>query len=251
MREPTGSVEGGGGVSTHLRWLITTPVLALVISIGLGWLTYAVTIPAGAVDNVLGPFFAGILIVLLIGPGLVAADAAWSVRVMTGAAVFVGVAGVWFVAVVQTPVTVGQWGQCVLVLGAWVVVLLGAVSFLLALRVMQALAAGVVVVGGLIWLSWPIWMSPWLNGEASAGLVDRLVGCSPLFALNAVLQREGGWTSAPMAYHLTSLGQDVSYSMPAGVGGCVGVHGVVGVLLMAGAYGIGVWGRRGESAEKL
>ena len=73
----------------------------------------------------------------------------------------------------------------------------------------------------LAWLSWPVWLSPWIAGRDR--LVAWLVAAHPLFALDGALRHLGPpWTEHHWMYtRLTVLNQDVFYSLPGGVGRAV------------------------------
>ena len=55
--------------------------------------------------------------------------------------------------------------------------------------------------------------------------MSRVVAIHPLFAINGVLVNLGAWSHLPIAYReLTTLGQDVPYTLPASVWPMVLVH---------------------------
>jgi len=85
---------------------------------------------------------------------------------------------------------------------------------------------------GVAWLMWPIWLSPALQGPRGGRLVEWLVPAHPLLAANGVLHEAlGNWTEqAGVAYHYTTLGENVPYSMPENVFACVIVHGLIGIV---------------------
>ena len=76
----------------------------------------------------------------------------------------------------------------------------------------------------LAWLSFPIW----LRGEVAASLVPF----HPIFAMNSVAPSLGIWTQQPILYRLTTLGQDVPFSLPASIFPCAIAHAVIGLLLL-------------------
>jgi len=89
---------------------------------------------------------------------------------------------------------------------------------------------------GLAWLTWPVWMSPWIAGRDE--LVGALVRPHPPLAVNGVLVGEAGmWHQRQFAYHLTTLDQDVPYVLPTSVWPAVLLHGIVGGVCL-GAVGL-------------
>jgi hypothetical protein len=119
------------------------------------------------------------------------------------------------------------------VLVAYAVALLGLSVGLRMLRLPALASAALSVTAGLVWLTWPIWASrTWRGGESEAS-VARVVACHPLFAINAqVTQSLGNWTEQSLAYHLTDLAQNVSFSFPQSIWPCVLLHGLLGILVL-------------------
>ncbi len=110
------------------------------------------------------------------------------------------------------------------------------VRMLMRLCVSPLIASSIVIFLSLAWLSWPIWMSPWLSSEV---LASRLAGVHPLIAVNAIAPQFGYWIQRPLMYRLNSLGQDVNFTLPTGVAGCVTLH-----LAIAAAGALTLIGRR-------
>jgi hypothetical protein len=92
-------------------------------------------------------------------------------------------------------------------------------------------AAGVAVVAGCAWLSWPIWMAPWLTGEGREHVVAGLVWGHPLFGINGWLWNvyPVPWAQHRLAYAWTNIGDDIVYTMPGSVWPSILVHMVVGI----------------------
>ena len=91
--------------------------------------------------------------------------------------------------------------------------------------------AGMAIVVGLAWLSWPVWLSAALVRGGFSGTVQNLVWLHPPLVINGILTGEPAWTERSLAYHLTDLNQDVPIRLPANVGQCVAVHGILGLVL--------------------
>ena len=63
-------------------------------------------------------------------------------------------------------------------------------------------------------------------------LVHWLVQLNPPLAMNGILIHLGPWTQMPMAYHLTDLGQNIAYSLPAYGIACIVAHLLIGYTLL-------------------
>src|SRR4051794_23151606 len=74
------------------------------------------------------------------------------------------------------------------------------------LRLPPPLAAAIVGMGSIAWLTWPLWLRPadpaWL------------VAVHPALTLNGILTATPPWTEQAIAYHLTALNQDVPIALP-------------------------------------
>jgi hypothetical protein len=99
------------------------------------------------------------------------------------------------------------------------------------LRLPAVVAAASTVVVGLGWLTWPVWMAPWLTGEGREAVVAWLVWGHPVFALNGAMLEAFPvpWAQMPIAYRLTNIGDDIGYEMPQSVWACVIVHALIAV----------------------
>ena len=172
----------------------------------------------------LGLFLGPVLLATLYVPPLVLAEARadrWLVVLSSTA----GNAIVWAAAVVTADVTVWEWLRCCIVLAAYVFALGGAACLLKIARLPLTLAYGIPTIIGLLWLTWPVWLSHALT----QGLVTWLVPAHPLMAINSVLRHLGTWDRAPLAYRaLTVLNQDVPYQLPRGIFWAVLLHVVIG-----------------------
>ena len=192
-----------------------------------------------AAGHSLGFYFGGAaMIALLVPPLCVMHDRPLDALIAAGSAID-GIAIAWLVAALATPVTLGQWFAAYLVIFAF-----GAALFSSALLLRRAigptLAAALTTIVALLWLAWPICLSPRISG----GAVAWLAPAHPLLALNHVFNEMGVWTEQRLMYQFTALGQDVPYKLPASVGPCVLVHAAIALVL-----GWFVWSSRpAESA---
>src|SRR4051812_42118501 len=86
------------------------------------------------------------------------------------------------VAVIKHAITFPQWLQCYLVLLAFVAALWAMTITLERIKLDRIFASAIVIVLSLFWLTWPIWLSTWLNES----LVNWLVPAHPMMALNGI-----------------------------------------------------------------
>jgi hypothetical protein len=214
--------------------LLKAAIPPLILSIVTTALCYA------AAGDSLGFWLGPIALCALIVPPLVARQPDRLRVLFEAGAVVDGVAVVWLiVALVSPQATRLQWLMCCLVLLAFAWALWGLT------RVLRS--AAVVTTIALAWLTWPVWMSPWVTASAAAWLAPA----HPLLAINHVMANLGVWTQQRLMYPYTALGQDVPYAMPRSIWPCVLVHGIVGLMALLPA----LWRRasppppRGPSSE--
>jgi len=101
------------------------------------------------------------------------------------------------------------------------------VRLLIRIRVAPLIASATVITLSLAWLAWPIWLSPWLSSDVVA---TRLAAVHPLMSINAIAPQFGYWIQMKQMYRLTTLGQDVLFTLPVSVVGCVLLHGVIAIV---------------------
>lgn len=97
-------------------------------------------------------------------------------------------------------------------------------QLLLSVRIAPVIAGALVTLLAIAWLSWPVWLSPWLSNDEWA---SRLASIHPLIAINAAIPQYGYWFQSPLMYELTSLGQDVNVALPDGVAAAAVFHAAV------------------------
>ena len=181
----------------------------------------------------LGVFFAGIVIVTLLTPPLSTTRPDWIGQLLVVASVIDGVALGWAVATADPLIGLADWLRAYVLLVGYGLALWGMTAALVRLRLPPVLASAVVVMLAVLWLAWPVWLSPWLAGREA--LVDRLTWPHPLLALDGGTLRHLGppWTERHYMYtRLTVLNQDVFYTLPPGVWPSAVLHGLVGVVLL-------------------
>jgi hypothetical protein len=141
------------------------------------------------------------------------------------ASVVLGASAIWLASARAADVSVLEWFRCVLVLAGFVTVLAGIALLFRSFKLPAPLASALTVVPALLWLTWPVWLSPWLTEP----LASWLVPAHPGFAINSVLKHLGTWDHAPIAYStLTVLDQDVPYHLPPTILPSVVLHAMIG-----------------------
>jgi len=138
-------------------------------------------------------------------------------------------AGVFIVWIFAAHIEIDSIVRCALVLLAYLLALTGIVSLLVRLRIQPVLAAAMTVVLGLAWLTWPVWLSRALPSSGGQFFVHLAAPVHPLFAINGVVRlRFDGWDRYRIAYQqLTSLNQDVLYSLPHSIGPAAITHAAI------------------------
>ncbi|HWE03137.1 MAG TPA: hypothetical protein VG326_12075 [Tepidisphaeraceae bacterium] len=205
---------------THRR--LSVFLLHALIPLGfsslVGWACYAVS------GVSLGLFFGPILLVTFLVPSLALADEDPIARLVACGAVTLGIAAVWLIS---ANLSLFDLLRCVGVFGAYVFALGGCAVLLSRVKIGSTYAAAIVVVAGFAWLTWPVWLSPWLYGSHAETIVHWLSAAHPLMAINGVLfERFNFWDRYTLSYQqLTTLNQDVFYTLPKTVIWMILVHG--------------------------
>lgn len=202
----------------------------------------ATTLGCLAVGATLGLFFAGVMIAAIVIPPLASWRQDLPESIFAAGGVIDGIGVVWLVAaLLSSDITFVRWFQAYIVLLAC-----GSASWATTLTLRRATgptaAAAIVVMIESLWLTWPIYASPWI----SRGPVALLAPVHPLFALNRVFIDLGVWTQQRLMYRLTSLGQDVPLSLPATILPCVMFHLVIASVLALPLW----WSRARRAASK-
>jgi hypothetical protein len=228
MAEPTPEPAVSARRSIVRRFSL--PLSALLLAV------IATALCRAAAGVSLGLFFGAVAFATLLVPPLTGGEDKSRLRVLIPCAVTLGTAFVWLTALGDR-VLFTQWLACSLALLAYVLALCGLCSLLVALRVNNVIAAATLVVLGMLWLTWPVWLSHALLRPAGDALVAWLVPAHPLFAINAVLIQFDTWDRHPLAYsRLTVLNQDVFYSLPQGVLWTTLLHGAIGGIGLGATY---------------
>ena len=181
----------------------------------------------------LGLFFGGVVIVTILVPFLALGETHSFRRFVAFATVVDTVAIVWLLALSR--VTFMEWLEAYLLLTCYGFALLGLAILLCEAGISSIFASTIVTILALLWLSWPIWLSPWTAGRNN--LVAWLSVLHPLLSLDGALLPLGTpWPQAPLMYrYLSNLNQDVIYHPPRNVLWAVMLHAVIGgAALLAG-----------------
>ncbi|HEX2971034.1 MAG TPA: hypothetical protein VHP11_01805 [Tepidisphaeraceae bacterium] len=216
------------------RWLIVAAVPLAMASI-LMLLCYV------AVGTTLGLYFGGVAVFTLIGPTLMLAETdRWNQALVADAIVSI-IALAWLWPVFQSTVGFGEWIGTYLVLATYAAAWCGIAMALERIGVGAVGAAAMTLLLGLAWLSWPIWLAPWLAGAEGERIVAILVPAHPLFALNGWLSDAFPvlWAQHRLTYILTNIGDDIPYTLPTSILPTLLLHGLLGGAL--------VWASRKKS----
>jgi hypothetical protein len=215
--------DAGRGSNPSRRTVVVPPLATFV-------LTLLVVLACRQIAGVsLGLFFGAVGTATLIVPPIAAGRRSAIDGLVIPVATTLAAAMAWVFAPIDA-LTWSQWFACSLVLLAYAVALAGIVAMAVSLRVPLAPAAGAVTVAGLLWLTWPVWLSHALLTPAGDAIVAWLVPAHPLFAINGVLIHFDSWDRLPLAYtRLSNLNQDVFYTLPGSVLPAVVVHLLIGL----------------------
>ena len=190
-----------------------------------------------AAGPTLGLYLGGLAPAMLLTPQFTVAHRAPIERVLSVASVVDGVGVVWLLALFRSDLTFGQWLGAYVLLAACALGVAGA-TLLLARWIGELFASALTTVIAVAWLTWPIWLSAWVDRSGVGRMIDALVPFHPLLAMNGLLAHLGVWGEGPLMYQLTSLGQDVPYSLPSAIAWCAGAHLLLGgALLLISAAG--------------
>jgi hypothetical protein len=143
---------------------------------------------------------------------------------------------IWFTALPgMDDINARQVGQCVIILAALNLLLIGLTDALLWSGIRPTAAAALTTTLFLIWLTWPIWLSSHLGGRYGESAASWLVWAHPLFAINATLKHFDAWDHTGLMYStLSVLNQDVPYRIPQSIWPSVSLHaGPAALVLLA------------------
>ena len=192
-----------------------------------------------------GLFFGGLAFATLLTPPLALTDPRPRKQLIAAADVAAGISGVWLLAVIDEPaLTAGHWFACTLLLIAYVLALWGLAALLSRLRLAPVAAAVVVTALGVLWLAWPVWLSPALAGRDD--LVGRLTPAHPILAADGALTGLGpAWTERHYMYNeLSVLNQDVPYELPRSVWPGCALHALIGIASLSLGFAPELWAAR-------
>jgi hypothetical protein len=214
-----------------VRRAFRTAIAPLLLSLGL---TVVCHLALGATT---GLFFATVFLVTLLAPPLSMTRADFVGQAFVMAGVVDGVALGLAFATADPLVSFADWLRAYVLLVCLGLTCWGATAALVRLRLPPVPASATVVVLALLWLAWPIWLSPWLAGRGT--LVDWLTWPHPLLALDGALRHLGPpWTERHFMYtRLTVLNQDVFYTLPGSIWPSALLHALLGAGLLFLVHG--------------
>jgi hypothetical protein len=185
-----------------------------------------------AAGTSLGFYLGGVTMLTILLPPLVAMQVDRLRAIVAAGAVFDGVGIAWFFAIFGHNASFVQWIEAYVILAAYAAFLLGVTWFVS--RFTRPLAGSAIAcVLSMLWLTWPIWLSPSLAGAGGTRATGWLTTLHPPMALNSVFRNLGVWVQTPFMYVHSTLGQDVPFELPRGVLACVGFHLLAGIALLA------------------
>jgi hypothetical protein len=209
------------------RHRIVTYSIAFGLACGLTAICYALC------GTSLALFFGGFFILTPLLPAMLLSQSSPWDRIGISSCIVGGIVLIWFIAISRSDVvSFSQCCRCSGVLVAYAMMLGGLALILLRIRFTPLFANAAATIAALTWLTWPIWLVPNLPEARVDSIVNFLARFHPLFAINGVLANLGDWPHWTIAYReLTTLGQDIPYSLPTLIVPCCAVHGIAGVVL--------------------
>ena len=218
-------VHGADSPRRHNAWL--APILPFFIAFAA---TAACHWAAGAT---LGLFIGGLSVAALVTAPLVHGESSWLGRALCVFGTIHGIAVVWLYAAIKIDLDLGAFCAAYLALATFVMAIAG---LTVLLRRLGWLAAALTTLLAVAWMTWPLWLSPVLRGSRGERIVSWLVPAHPLFAANGVLRsRLGYWAEQGIAYHYTTIQDDIAYALPGTVLQCILLHSGIaaGCVLLA------------------
>jgi len=180
----------------------------------------------------LGFLFAPVFLATIFTPPLALVHQKTWLRIAAWLAISIGVSIGWLAF---DGLRASESFRCILVMAAYLLALAGLASLLNTFRITELLASATITILALLWLTWPVWLSRGLASPHGDALVAWLSPAHPLLAINGVVRaRFDSWDRYQMAYQqLTTLNQDVLYSLPKSVTAAVWLHASIGVMSLA------------------
>jgi hypothetical protein len=211
--------------TSAIRRTLSVTALPLVLSLFGALACYAVAGPS------LNLFLGHLVLLIVLAPVLVMAEASAVARLTALAASFIPFTAVGFFAFTRSEIHFGEWWRTTTVLLLFAFALSAISVVLRQFKCPITVSAAASVIVGLVWLTWPIWASRTWQGEDSAGRILLLSNFHPGMLIDGQLAKtSGGWASQTIAYHLTDLNQNVSYSPPRAIWPAIILYGVLAAI---------------------
>jgi hypothetical protein len=179
-------------------------------------------------------FFGGFFILTPLLPQMLLSQSSGWNRLAIASCVVGGILIAWLIAVGGSElISFSQCARCGCVLIAYAMLLAGVTLILVRIRLNALLASAITTIAAMAWLTWPVWLVPNLSATHIDQIVAALVRFHPLFAVNGVLMNLGAWSHWTIAYReLTTLGQDIPYSLPQSTLPACAAHLIAGGVMM-------------------
>ena len=185
---------------------------------GIAAVDYAVAAPS------IGYFLTSYLIATLAAATLATGRPAAPLLALRVGGLWFGTVAVWAFGVHRQAMSPADGMAVVGLLASSVAATSATVARLERCRLPPPVPTAIVVVTFLAWFTCPIWEPSLLSG-------DWVARCHPALALNGRLSSLEIWTEQPVAYQLTTLGQDVAYALPGSIRPAVFAN--LGVVILA------------------
>lgn len=178
-------------------------------------------------------YFSTFAILALIIPAATLSQSTLSRQALRAAAPVDAIALLLLPAFFSNTITLSQWFLFYVLLTVYAAALWGCARLLAAVRIAPPLAAALTIVISFAWLTWPLWTSALLTAPVAAWLIPP----HPIFATNSLLHPPFGiWTESPFAYRMTTLNQDIPYSLPATLLPALLIHALLAALTLTAAH---------------
>lgn len=178
-------------------------------------------------------YFCAFAIITLILPPATLSQSTLLRQALCAAAPVDAIALLLLPALFSGTIILTQWLLFYVLLTVFAAALWGCARLLAALRIAPPLAAALTIVIFFAWLTWPLWTSALLTAPAAAWLIPP----HPIFAVNSLLHPPLGiWTENPLAYRLTTLNQDIPYTLPSTILPALLAHALFALLTLTAAH---------------
>ena len=185
-----------------------------------------------SITTTLPLYFCPFAIITLILPATTLSQSTLFRQALCAAAPVDAIALLTLPALFSATISPTQWILYYLLLTIYAATLWGIVRLFISLRLSPPLAAATTILLSFAWLTWPLWTSAFIT----APIITWLIPPHPIFATNSLLHPPFGiWTESPFPYRLTTLNQDLPYSLPATILPALITHTIFAALSLTAA----------------